>query len=372
MKNSKSIGLIAELNPFHLGHKTYLKNAFNLDKYATFIMALSPNFVQRGEVAIYPKYKRVKDALKNGVDIVVEIPTIFAVQSADIYAKYSLDILNEMMVDEIVFGTESGDTDLFLNKFKNKEFNNPRVDEIIEDLMDKGYSYPYSKAKAIQTITDFYLENPNDILGFEYVKNHQENKYKFKINCYKRDRSESNSSASKIRSKKAKQLDIFNRYNFNSKYFDLLKYILLTKSSIELDEIHLIEEGIQNLFKKNIVETDNMDDFVESCVSKRYSRARIKRTIIHILLNTKKTDAKKYLDNSIPYLRILGFSSKGAKYLRLLEKQGKANIVTRFSAQDNPLLLEELKATALYNFNKNPKQLNKELEKEKRLYPIQK
>ena len=158
MKENRSIGLIAEFNPFHKGHKIYIQKAKELDNDAVLICSMSPNFVQRGEVAIFSKEQRVKEALKNGIDIVIEIPTIYTLQSANIYAKSALYLLNQMHVDNIIFGSETGDTNEFIKRFENNQFNCPRMDEIISDLMEDGNSYPFAKAKAVQIISDFYLE----------------------------------------------------------------------------------------------------------------------------------------------------------------------------------------------------------------------
>ena len=98
-------------------------------------------------------------------------------------------------------------------------------------------------------------------------------------------------------------------------YFPYLKHKLLTTSSEELTTIHLVNEGIENLFKKQIIEATSMDDFIGKCISKRYTHARIKRTICHILLNTKKDFAKEVLSKDVTYIRILGTNKKGQEYL---------------------------------------------------------
>ena len=85
-------------------------------------------------------------------------------------------------------------------------------------------------------------------------------------------------------------------------YFDILKYKIMSCSSDELKDIHLVDEGIENLFKKKILLANNMNEFIEMCISKRYTYARIKRTIVHILVNTKKEFAKKFLNKDITYI----------------------------------------------------------------------
>ena len=166
----KVCGLVTEYNPFHEGHIKHIKQAKRLSKADVYIVAMSPNFVQRGEPSIECKQKRVNDALENGIDIIVEIPTIYAVESADIFAYAALHLLNDLGANNIVFGTESGNTKTFTSKFKAKAFSSPRMDEVIQEYLEQGYSYPKAKAEASKIINDFYLENPNDILGYSYLK----------------------------------------------------------------------------------------------------------------------------------------------------------------------------------------------------------
>lgn len=372
----KVCGLVAEFNPFHNGHKTYLEMAKKLTDADIYILSLSPNFVQRGEVSVESKEEKVKKALDNGVDIVIEIPTIYTLESADIYASASLNMLVDLGAQKVVFGTESGDTNEFIDKFDKKDFGSPRMDEIIQEFLKQGYSYPKAKSEASKVVSDFYLENPNDILGYSYLKAIHNEKLSIKPLCYKRINNEKSnenigsfSSAMAIR-ETYKKLEDHSKYHFLSDYFDLLKYKLTTTSSDELKEIHLVEEGIENLFIKNIVKAKDMDDFIHLCTSKRYSGARIKRTICHILLNTRKNEAKAILSSKPPYIRVLGLSKKGQDYLSRIRKDNESNIVTRFSAQDNPLLLAELKATTVYNLLRPIDEQLEAYENEKTLFPI--
>lgn len=374
MEKKYAIGLIAEFNPFHKGHEIFIKNAKSLNKDAILICVMSPNYVQRGEVAIYPKDKRVLDALNNDIDLVIELPTICAVESAPYFASSALKILNTLKVDEIIFGTESGNTNEFIKKYDNGDFGNPRMDEIIEDYMDKGYSYASAKSYALKLISNFYLDSPNDILGYEYLKYIRTNNLDIKVNAYQRindEKDPNGTSAFAIREKLKKHRK--NRYNFAflDDYFSLIKYKIINSTLEELQSIHLVEEGIEYLFKKKIEYANNLDEFIDSCTSKRYSHARIKRTLIHILLNTKKEEAKQALESN-PYIRVLGFNSRGSEYLKYMKKEYDLRPVIRFSAQDDPLLLYELNATRIYALTKDIKVQNELIKKEKSLFPIKK
>ena len=153
-------------------------------------------------------------------------------------------------------------------------------------------------------------------------------------------------------------------------YFDLLKYKLLTMSVDELNAIHLMEEGIENLFKKKIVEAHNMNEFINMCVSKRYTFARIKRTIIHIILNTKKAFAKEYLNNNIKYIRLLGMDKKGSEYLKEKRKEIEIPVLSKFRGNSFSLLQYEKQATYAYASVKNEEVRSKMYEEEHFIFPI--
>ena len=116
----KACGIVVEYNPFHNGHRKHIEESKKLTKCDVVIGVMSPNFVQRGEPAIVSKKKRVETALNNGVDIVVELPTLYAVESADIFAKYALEILNSLKVSSICFGYLSNNN--FVNIYQNNDY----------------------------------------------------------------------------------------------------------------------------------------------------------------------------------------------------------------------------------------------------------
>ena len=118
----KACGLVVEYNPFHNGHIYHLNKAKELTNCDVVIAVMSSNYVQRGEVAFLPKDERVKQALNAGVDLIVELPFLFSVESADLFAYHSLEILQQLKVKEIVFGSESGDTDVFMAKYDTRDF----------------------------------------------------------------------------------------------------------------------------------------------------------------------------------------------------------------------------------------------------------
>ena len=161
-----------------------------------------------------------------------------------------------------------------------------------------------------------------------------------------------------------------NELFYLDEYFDLLKYKILTMSAEELNGIHLMEEGIENLFKKKIVDAHNMDEFINLCVSKRYTFARIKRTIVHILLNTKKDFAKEMLSQNIKYVRLLGMDSRGSEYLKEKRKEIEIPLLSKFRGNSFALLQYEKQATYTYACVKNEEFRSKLYEEEHFVFPI--
>lgn len=384
----KACGIVVEYNPLHFGHCYHIKKAKEITNCDVLIAVMSANWTQRGEPAIISKEHRIRAALENGVDIVVELPFVMGVNSADIFAGKSIEILNSLKVREIVFGSETGNTDEFNKRYYQFGFSYPRVDELIVDFLDQGYGYPKARSLALKIVSDYYLETPNDILATAYVDAINKNNYKIKYHTIKRTSpyhqalgDSSDMSASAIRQALRNNIDIKsktpmsealinNDVHYLDDYFNLLRYKLLSSTLEDLQSIHLVEEGIESLFVKNIEKATNIYDFIKLCTSKRYSGARITRIIAHILNNTKKDQAYKFIHEPIPFIRLLGFNETGQKYLSYIRKEIEIPILARFQGKGNTLLKLERQASAVYFSTLPQDQFIKELETEISIYPI--
>lgn len=381
----KACGIVVEYNPLHNGHLYHLEKSKELSKCDVIIGVMSPNFVQRGEPSIVSKKERVEAALKAGVNIIVELPTLYTVENANIFAKYALQILNGLKVDSICFGSESGNTEDFLNKYSKSSLLTPHLDFLVSDLMEEGYAYPKAMAMALKQMDEIRLETPNDILGLAYYNEIKNNNYPIsihtihRVNNYNDDSlNYENVSAKAIREALRNNKDVgeFTPMRFDNElfyldeYFDLLKYKILTMSTSELNGIHLMEEGIENLFKKKIVDAHNMNEFINLCVSKRYTFARIKRTIVHILLNTKKDFAKENLSQDIKYIRLLGIDNKGSEYLKAKRKEIEIPVLSKFRGNSFALLQYEKQATYTYASVKGEELRSRLYEEEHFVFPI--
>ena len=311
-------GVIVEYNPFHNGHIYQINKINEMYPDDLLIVILNGYFTQRGEISVLSKEDKTKLSLEYGVDLVVELPTIYGMQSADTFAYQSVKILNELKINRLIFGSESNDVDS-LKKIasiqEDKIFN-----EKLKNELDKGISYPNALKNIINVEFDY---QPNDLLGISYIKAINKINKNIEIISIKRTNDyhdkESNQdiiSAESIRNKYYKNADIkkytpaydyMNTIDHNL-YFKLLKNKILTDS--HLNEYVDVNEGIENRLIKYINESNNLADFIEHIKTKRYSYNKISRMLLHIVLGFKKEENIDSLS-----IRILGFNDKGKEYL---------------------------------------------------------
>ena len=165
----KIIGLICEYNPFHNGHIYQINKIKELYPDSLIIAIVGTNFTLRGDISIINKWNKTKVALSNNIDIVLELPTLYATQSADIFAYGALSILNKFKIDTLIFGSETNDIEL-LKKLANQEINNEKYNELVKEYINTGINYPTAMSKALYDITNIKIDKPNDLLGLSYIK----------------------------------------------------------------------------------------------------------------------------------------------------------------------------------------------------------
>ena len=361
----RNIGIIAEYNPFHNGHKyqiDYAKSALGFDNV---VVAMSGSFTQRGEIAITDKYSRAEMALFGGADLVLEIPTIFATASAREYATAGVNLLYSTgIVSDILFGTENADenTILEISQAIVSAESSGSFDEMIRLELSTGSTYAVARAKAICNIIgsaddiEALISTPNNILAIEYTCCILRNGYDITIHCLNRCDNGYHSnvphdefaSASFIRGKALEQNTNSLTYNktdsFSSTALDsIASYVpasaldiihsatLLSPDDISvlLHEKLILEddftsyldctESISNKILNSRNDFVSFTGFIETLKTKELSYTRISRVLIHILLGIKKelfddTKARNY----ISYIRVLGCSESGVKLLGTL------------------------------------------------------
>lgn len=382
----KITGIITEYNPFHLGHEFHINTSKEKTQADAIICVMSGNFVQRGIPSIIDKWSRTKMALLGGVDLVIELPTIYSVSSAEYFAFGAVSILDSLnIVDNISFGSECGDIEVLKEISKILLLEPLEFKEFLKEELALGVSFPKARSIALEKyIKNFkeskfsniniqdILNSSNNILAIEYCKALL--KLNSKITPVTITRVGSNyndenlsknsfSSASSIRKIiKENSLDscinIIPKYSYEilsqnkiadiDKMFFYVKYKILS-DSLCLSNITDAGEGLGNKILKNISTANSFDELIMLCKSKRYSYTRISRVICQCFLSLTNEDLA--LNKSRPeYIRILGLSNIGAKLIKEIKNNSNINIVNKISKDyKNPMLLLDIKATNLYS-----------------------
>ena len=367
-----SVGIIAEYNPFHNGHMYHINKIKELYKDDTIILILSGNFTERGDVSIIDKWKKTDIALQAGVDLVIELPYPFATQSADYFSYGGVTLLENLKVEKLIFGSESNNIE-DLKLIAKEQINNEEFDRLVKIYSKFGKNYPTALSLALKDLTGKEIKEPNDLLGISYIKAIIKNNYKIEPISIKRtndyhneDLEEEISSATSIRKALLenkninKQVPEFvlpylkNLHNIED-YFPLLKYKIITEPNLSI--YHTVDEGIDKLLKKEILNANSYEELITKVKTKRYTYNKIKRTLLHILCNFTKEDASKYKD--IEYIRILGFNSKGRVYLNKIKKETTIPIISKITREKPNMLEFEINTTKIYSLPKEENNLIK-------------
>ncbi len=351
------IGIIAEYNPFHNGHLYQINKIKELYPNSIIVICLNGYFLERGEISIETKEEKTRLALKYGADLVIELPFVFGSNSADTFADASVKLLNNLHINKLVFGSELNDVNV-LTSLAKKQLNKS-FDKDLKKYLDDGINYPTALNKAL----GYKIDTPNDLLAISYIKSILNNKFDIEPISIKRTNDYHDNSlyddivsASNIRARLANKEDI-SRYipegnivNINyDLYFNLLKYKILSDSNLE--KYLTVDEGIDNRLKKVINESHSIEELIAKTKSKRYTRNRIMRMFIHILIGLTKED-KELLVNP-EYVRLLGFNKEGSIYLNSIKKDLNLPIITKYRTIDSKIKEYEDKAANIYKMLTN-------------------
>lgn len=357
----KVIGIIAEYNPFHLGHIYQINKIKEQFKDSIIIVVTNSCFTQRGDVSILNKWDKTRICLDNNIDIVIELPFAFATQSADIFAKGALKILNTLKIDTLVFGSESNDLKT-LERIVDTQTLNPKYDKLVKKYLKEGINYPTAMSKALIDITGSTITKPNDLLGISYIKEIKQQNYNITPYTIKRigdyHEKEINNqiiSASLIRTLHLNNQDIKPYIPKNTEhylyknlspenYFNYLKYKILSTKDLAIYQT--VDEGIENRIQNAIKSSNSWEELIKNTKTRRYTYNKINRMLIHILTSFTKAEAQNL---EIDYIRILGFNQKGKDYLNKIKKDIELPIITSYKKNISPLLDLEQRITSIYN-----------------------
>ncbi|MBQ7800205.1 MAG: nucleotidyltransferase family protein [Oscillospiraceae bacterium] len=344
-------GIIAEYNPFHNGHLYQINAIKQSDPEAKIVVAMSPNVVQRGDFALFDKWTRARAALSCGADLVLEIPSTFALATAERFALGGVSVLDDIGVDRLCFGSESGNLEAL--KSAATLLDDEEVKEKLKGYLSEGNTFAKARNLAVKEkdlSAANCLETPNDILAVEYIK--AISKLGAKIEAYPvlrkavehlEDRPNGEfASASFIRENLSEQTladftpspaaELFGKAFAGGDYSNGLKSLetalvlkLRTMQKEQIAELYDVSEGLENRIWRAARECSDLDSLLAAIKTKRYTMARIRRILMYALLDF----TKKKMTSELPNLRVLGHNAKGLEIIS--RKTAKKPIVTSLS-----------------------------------------
>lgn len=374
-------GIIAEYNPFHNGHLYQIQEVKKKFPDAPLVVAMSGNFLQRGEPASFDKWTRAEQALANGADLVVEMPVLACVQPADRFAFNGVSILTSLGVTDLFFGAEHAEYD-FADYAR-------LVQSAHGDFKTYSESYAATFQKAVAAKIGHNVDQPNDLLGLAYAKANLKLGEPLRLNPIQRKNANYHevelkagtiASATAIRQHYlAGNLAKLSAYVPEATlatlktqrlltwddFFPYLKYKLLSTTPARLGEIYGMAEGIEYRLKEQmerLPSTADFDQWLKAVKTKRFTYTRLSRLACALLLELTPAEVKEY--NKAPYMRLLGFNAKGQQVLSRAKKTSAHQIIAKVSKDDkNAAYRVDYRAGKIY-------QLRNQLEQDLKRAPI--
>ena len=385
-----TVGIIAEYNPFHSGHRFHIQQAKARTGARYCVAAISGSFVQRGGPAIYDKYLRTRMALTCGADLVVELPSLFATGSAEDFAACGVALLSGLgAVDALCFGSEEGAIEPILQVASLLADESPQLSALMKEYIRQGASWPQARNRAllalVQSPSQEHLQlwnrllgSPNNLLGIEYCKAILRQKSSLTPVTIKRQGSGylekgleegRQASASALREilerqegcfpegrgedglKPAEDRDILSQLSSHIPAeilplyrqgrplclddFSLLLHYALLSLDREGKDLSLYEGMSQELagrLKNHLLDFTGWEGRISQLKTRQYTYTRISRSLLHILLGMTKEDAAKAREAGFaPYARVLGFRREAAPLLTQIKKKSAIPLITKMA-----------------------------------------
>lgn len=351
----KICACIAEYNPFHLGHLKhidYMKRSLNAEKI---VVVMSGNFTQRGEPAVMNKFKRARQAIIAGADVVIELPAVFATANAETFARGAINVISGLNVAEgLCFGAETADKDKFLALAAAMNDESKEFKKALKEQLETGVSLAKAKFLALKSLgrdelDESLISSPNNILGLEYTKAILKRGGNMDIYPLLREGSDHNdetlkkgvTSATSIRGairagqlkKLKKSLPPFVYKDLNEYPFAFDKLIMakiITTPAEQLEKISDCTEGLENRIKALSKDNRTVDALVEKASTKRYPATRIRRILLSNLLGITDDFVKDCLNSDL-YAKVLAVDSKSKDVISLLSENSSIPVLTRKS-----------------------------------------
>ena len=384
----KVLGIVAEYNPFHNGHFYHMQESKKITEADSCICVISGNFTQRGEPSIVNKWAKTYMALCCGADLVIELPTIYSISSAENFASGAIKILDSLkIITDISFGAECNDL-ATLNNIANVFYSEPaNYKTILNHELKRGLSYPMARENAVlMYLNDIkryanVLSNSNNILAIEYLKALKQQKSMIQPNIVPRKNVYYNdqkivddfASATAIRKlmlnreyaevrkvvPRSTYQIIGEEYKKNhiilsiKKYEKEIIYALRVMPIEEIQNLPDVNEGLEFAIKKAASETNDIEELIEKVKSKRYTQTRIQRILVYVLLGITKKDMEDS-KKMVPYVRVLGFNSRGKILIsEIMNQNPKLNMITSVGKYVNKKMPKNKQLTRMLDLDIN-------------------
>lgn len=350
----KTIGIICEYNPFHNGHAHQLYTLAQEHSDALRICIMSGSFVQRGEPAIFSKFDRARWAILGGADIVIELPTLYSLGSAQLFGTGAIRMVKALHIDALSFGSETANLDALVDIAKRMDCESTQA--VLRTYINEGMSYGSAFRKALDTEI---LNTPNALLGLEYIRAglnyHPTLKYMpiLRIsNHHEANITKDFPSGTALRKLITNMAAGSNNCNINSivpktiaddmtniisngayvnynRYYDIIHSLSRRTSTTKLESFGEFNEGIEHLWCK-AAQQPTWNLAMEHIKSKRYTYARLQRMGAYLTLGIQKDLLQRAMQEAPQYARLLAFNNRGRRWLRnnfeipLIQKWAKA------------------------------------------------
>ena len=356
------IGIVAEFNPLHSGHRYLIECARKIadENNGEVICVMSEFFTQRGEVAIVDGYTRAKEAVRSGCDVVIALPYLGSVAYGDDFAKKSIEILSGAGITHLIFGTENKDVSIF-EEIYTKQQNKNR--EEYKKLLKTGFNH----AKINSVLFGLENNNPNFSLAYSYYKAIREANLDIKLIPVKREGQGLNSSDisgevhlsatairhnindEKIEKYLSKEMVADLRKEAiasEDALFPYLKYKILSLGKAGIEQIYDVSEGLENRIYEATLKAKTYSNLVELIATKRYSNKKIQRVLLHILTNTTKEDYKEnFATNDF---RVLAVKKHKAAIIREINRDGKISLHPLLNSKNSMKFEQDIKVARIY------------------------
>ncbi len=368
------IGIVAEFNPLHSGHKYLIECARKLavENNGEVICVMSEFFTQRGEVAIMDGYIRAKEAVRSGCDMVIALPYLGSVAYGDDFARKSIEILAGAGITHLIFGTENDDVSVFEEIYTKQQKTNK---EEYKKLLKTGLNH----AKINSVLYGLESNNPNFSLAYSYYKAIREADLDIKMVPVKREGQGLNGSDisgevhlsatairnnindEKIEKYLSKEMVADLRKETiasESSLFSYLKYKILSLGKVGIEQIYDVSEGLENRIYEAALKAESYSNLVELIATKRYSNKKIQRVLLHILTNTTKED---YGENfSTNNFRVLAVKKNKAAIIREINRGGKISLHPQLNSKNSMKFEQDIKVARIYGLLFNDKDIFRE------------